>query len=1367
MNPTPPLPSRSPGRASFRPPAPARLARSALAGLQTAAALANPGAPVVLQGTATVQSSGPVLEVTASHNAFLSWSSFNIGPGETTRFVQPDAGSVVWNRITDPEPSRVFGNLEANGMVVLANARGFYFGPTAFVKTGGLLLTTAPVAPPDFGSTSPWNVTAVPPSAAIVNFGRIEVGHGGSAYLIADHIENHGEIRAHEGEVGLFAGREVLLSERPDGRGLSARVRLPEGSVDNTGRILADGGTIAAHARVVNQDGLIEANSVREHQGIIELVAEDDLTLSSHSALSARGDEMGSSRGGQVTLTAGNAFADASGSTISVAGGREAGGGGSVHLSAPKLPAIHSTIEAAGHGGEPGGQLRLDPTDIIIASGGGSEAGSGTVPPDAPPETLRLDASTAFAGFSQITLQATRDIRVEQAWNLNESTGVSAPESLLTLQAGRDLRVQNAGIVAGEGWSVRFEAGYDFRTGQVQPGVGGIYFEGSGSLEAANGSIRLTAGSEVLVNAGFVRTVGGGDIQVQALSGDIDTGTKTGGFRFGTTGSGYEVDVRNLGGISTGAGGSVTLTAGRDVRSYRPTLQGNHGDGGAGAFGAQPGDVTVHAGRNVTGHFVLRNGEGTIEAPQGSAGRVNDQLALSLVQGTWTVAAQDIALQEVRNPNGIFNRAGALTAPTRHQFDYDPEAGVVLRAANSVNLVGGALPRNTGNDELLPILYPPRFDVEAGAGGIVLGNNLTLFPSAQGDLRLKTSGGGDLRTTREGLSFTLLMSESDARRYTKPQDFGLYAHGAAPLHLADSEPLHLNIAGDVRDLLFAVPKAIELLVGGDFINSTLLGQNLRATDVTELRVQGDIFNRNRFTFTFLNEVGPDVIPNLLALGIAVDPVATGLFGRVFYNPATTRLALADRLTPRELAALKNLTVLTFPEYGQPYFDERGNLVRPAAPLTDEQGNLLTATVRFLPESVLNDLFARSQDVPDTAPEGYQVGGPGLLRVEARNLDLGFSKGIVSGGPKYNPALAELATRGSDVEVSLRGDLNMFSSNVRVLNGGTISIHAEGEINVGDPSLDFNPEVARGIYTVGASDVTVVAGGNINVGGSRIATYDGGNIVLRSEHGNVDAGVGALGYVRVERITVDPETRALGLEVRAIPGSGILATSFPDSESSLGNITIETPQGDIIANQGGIIQLALSGREVLDAHVTLRAGSVLTDEHGVPVLDEHGKETVLHRGRISAGESGVIGANVSLKATGDISGVVVAQKDIDVSSVQNITVTAVASGAVNVSAGGNVSGTIVAIGGISAAGENVSASLVSDTVSASGNVTSAVGFTEASVSAASAQRVESEESTTAKTTAKVAPQEEEEDAKGRPRPLLARAVSRVTVLLPGR
>ena len=95
--------------------------------------------------------------------------------------------------------------------------------------------------------------------------------------MIADQIENHGTISAPGGTVGLAAGQTVLLSDRPDGRGMSMQVTLPRGSVDNEGRLIADGGTIAMNARVVNQGGFIQANSVKDVNGTIELVAADQL----------------------------------------------------------------------------------------------------------------------------------------------------------------------------------------------------------------------------------------------------------------------------------------------------------------------------------------------------------------------------------------------------------------------------------------------------------------------------------------------------------------------------------------------------------------------------------------------------------------------------------------------------------------------------------------------------------------------------------------------------------------------------------------------------------------------------------------------------------------------------------------------------------------------------------------------------------------------------------------------------------------------------------------------------------------------------------------------------------------------------------
>src|SRR5262249_30172606 len=155
---------------------------------------------------------------------------------------------------------------------------------------------------------------------SVINYGQISAGPGGSAFLIAKRVENHGTISAPEGNIGLYAGKDVLISERPDGRGLSARVRLPEGSVDNTGKLIADACTIAMQAQVVNQGGIVQANSVRERNGVIELFASEEVNLAAGSSIQAKGDDHGVSAGGQVVIKSDGSFKDNSASSISVAG---------------------------------------------------------------------------------------------------------------------------------------------------------------------------------------------------------------------------------------------------------------------------------------------------------------------------------------------------------------------------------------------------------------------------------------------------------------------------------------------------------------------------------------------------------------------------------------------------------------------------------------------------------------------------------------------------------------------------------------------------------------------------------------------------------------------------------------------------------------------------------------------------------------------------------------------------------------------------------------------------------------------------------------------------------------------------------------
>ena len=168
---------------------------------------ANPQGLSVVQGSATVTSVGSQLSLTLSPVSVLDWRSFNINPGETTTFIQPSSASIVWNRINDVNPSQIWGNLNANGYVVLYNSQGFFFGPNSVINVGGLLVTTAPVSPPAAAGGGLWQYNGSPPAASIVNFGRIEAKTGGSLFMIAEKVMNHGTLMAPDGTIGLYAGK--------------------------------------------------------------------------------------------------------------------------------------------------------------------------------------------------------------------------------------------------------------------------------------------------------------------------------------------------------------------------------------------------------------------------------------------------------------------------------------------------------------------------------------------------------------------------------------------------------------------------------------------------------------------------------------------------------------------------------------------------------------------------------------------------------------------------------------------------------------------------------------------------------------------------------------------------------------------------------------------------------------------------------------------------------------------------------------------------------------------------------------------------------------------------------------------------------
>ncbi len=78
---------------------------------------------------------GTSLVVTqGSDQAIVNWQSFGIGAGESTRFIQPSASSVILNRILGGEASRIYGSLQSNGIVYMTNPNGVLFARGAQVE---------------------------------------------------------------------------------------------------------------------------------------------------------------------------------------------------------------------------------------------------------------------------------------------------------------------------------------------------------------------------------------------------------------------------------------------------------------------------------------------------------------------------------------------------------------------------------------------------------------------------------------------------------------------------------------------------------------------------------------------------------------------------------------------------------------------------------------------------------------------------------------------------------------------------------------------------------------------------------------------------------------------------------------------------------------------------------------------------------------------------------------------------------------------------------------------------------------------------------------------------------------------------------
>ena len=249
-------------------------------------------------------------------------------------------------------PSQIYGSLSSNGQVFLINADGILVGPGGKVDTAAFLATTHDIANGDFMAGRYNFLIPGMPNSSIVNQGAITAQSGGFAALVAPGVRNTGTITAKLGTVALASGNGFTLDFYGDSLitlGVSNSIAASvfdvstgkplSALVSNEGTLKANGGRVeltAVVARqvvdsVINNTGVIEANSIGTHNGMIVLGAATGAnkpagtptqTVKVSGKISAAGKKKGTT-GGTVVVTGENI--QVSGATINASG--QAGGG--------------------------------------------------------------------------------------------------------------------------------------------------------------------------------------------------------------------------------------------------------------------------------------------------------------------------------------------------------------------------------------------------------------------------------------------------------------------------------------------------------------------------------------------------------------------------------------------------------------------------------------------------------------------------------------------------------------------------------------------------------------------------------------------------------------------------------------------------------------------------------------------------------------------------------------------------------------------------------------------------------------------------------------------------------------------------------
>ena len=433
-----------------------------------------------------------------------------------------------------------------------------------------------------------------------------------------------------------------------------------------------------------------------------------------------------------------------------------------------------------------------------------------------------------------------------------------------------------------------------------------------------------------------------------------------------------------------------------------------------------------------------------------------------------------------------------------------------------------------------------------------------------------------------------------------------------PLHANDSIPVYLYANnGDISGLTLFSPKPAQVIAGQDITDIALYIQNVNSNDVSlvfagrdivaydssaplvaESQSTGNAFDAGTSALAGdIQIAGPGTIEVMagrnLNLGVGPNNAdGTGVGLTSIGNQANPVLPFAGA----DIVALAgvgdsaglNASNLDFTNSMQTGFVDL--FLDPATGGTEAQ--------RYLPD--VGALLGMSNATNDEIWAAYS-----LLPENRRDLlalDT-FYLVLRDAGRDHNDSSAPGASTyaaGYDAiqalfpsSIDWQGDISLTSREIKTENGGNISLLAPGgALNVGLNVAGTQP-VDQGILTEDGGNINIFTNGDVNVGTSRIFTLNGGNEIIWSSEGGIDAGASSktLQSAPPTRVLVDPQSGAVQTDLAGLATGGGIGVLETRQTTDPADVDLIAPHGTVNAGDAGIRasgNLNIAALQVLNA-----------------------------------------------------------------------------------------------------------------------------------------------------------------------------------------